>query len=123
VASYAATATREGRWWVIDVEGIGVTQARSVAEAHEMAHALVVDMLDVTPESVDVVLSFQVPGLQSVVAEARRATEEAAAAQLRAAEGARDVARQLRERGLSASDVAAVLQVSKTRAQQLSRSA
>jgi len=28
MSAYTATATREGRWWVIDVDGVGVTQSR-----------------------------------------------------------------------------------------------
>src|SRR5665647_2164839 len=28
MSAYTATATREGRWWVIDVAGVGVTQSR-----------------------------------------------------------------------------------------------
>jgi SOS response regulatory protein OraA/RecX len=45
------------------------------------------------------------------------------AAQSRAAEGARRVARKLKDRGLSDNDVAAVLKVSRSRAQQLARPA
>lgn len=56
-----------------------MTQARSVAEAHEMAHALVVDLIDVPADSVSVELTFEVPGLVEAVEQARRATEEAAA--------------------------------------------
>jgi hypothetical protein len=38
---YTATAAREGRWWVIDVADIGVTQSRTLAEAHTWAQGLI----------------------------------------------------------------------------------
>ncbi|HEX9335655.1 MAG TPA: hypothetical protein VF892_07205 [Pseudonocardiaceae bacterium] len=34
--TYKASATREGRFWVIEVAGVGVTQGRTVPEAKEM---------------------------------------------------------------------------------------
>ncbi|PKW14992.1 hypothetical protein [Saccharopolyspora spinosa] len=38
---FEATATREGKWWVVEVEDVGATQGRNVAEAREMAKDLV----------------------------------------------------------------------------------
>jgi hypothetical protein len=116
-------AIREGGWWVVDIEGVGVTQGRSVAEATKMAQALVVDLLEVPPGAFMVEVTFEVPALAEEVSQARRATEDAAAAQARAAEGARSVARKLKARGLSDNDVAAVLKVSRSRAQQLAKTA
>jgi hypothetical protein len=123
VTVYAATATREGRWWVVDVEGVGTTQGRSVAEAQEMAEALVTDLFEVPAGTFTVKVVFEVPGMTEAVEAARRATEEAAAAQLRAADNSRRVARELKARGLSANDMAAVLRVSRARAQQLVKNA
>ena len=120
---YAATATREGRWWVVDVKGVGTTQGRSVAQAQEMAEALVTDLLEVPAGTFTVKVAFEVPGMTEAVEAARRATEEAAAAQLRAADNSRRVARELKARGLSANDMAAVLHVSRARAQQLVKNA
>jgi len=37
MSTYRATATREGNWWVIDVEGVGITQSRTLAESHAWA--------------------------------------------------------------------------------------
>lgn len=41
MSAYTATAAREGRWWVVDVEGVGVTQSRTLAEAQIWAQGLV----------------------------------------------------------------------------------
>jgi len=41
MSTYTATATREGRWWVIDVEGVGVTQSRTLADSHTWARGLI----------------------------------------------------------------------------------
>ncbi|HEX7657959.1 MAG TPA: hypothetical protein VF444_00660 [Pseudonocardiaceae bacterium] len=51
---YKATATREGRLWVIDVPGVGVTQGRTVAEAREMTRDLIAAMTDVRLKDVDI---------------------------------------------------------------------
>ena len=58
MADYAATAVSEGDHWVIDVPGIGTTQADSVDDLEEMALDLVVAMTHVDPEDVHVQLSI-----------------------------------------------------------------
>lgn len=44
---FKATATREGRWWVVDIEGVGVTQGRTADEARTMAAGLVDAVLNI----------------------------------------------------------------------------
>ena len=56
MTDYAATAISEGDHWVIDVQGVGTTQADSVEELEEMALDLVVAMTHVAPEDVHIVL-------------------------------------------------------------------
>ena len=46
------TATRDGRWWSVEVEGIGFTQARNLSEVETMARDLVAVTLDVDPSRV-----------------------------------------------------------------------
>ena len=53
VMTRAATAVREGRFWVVHVPGVGVTQGRSVREARALAADLVEAMTG-TAEDVDV---------------------------------------------------------------------
>ena len=54
MASYTATAICEGDHWVIDVPGVGTTQADSVDDIEEMALDLVVAMTHADPEEVHV---------------------------------------------------------------------
>lgn len=54
MASYTATAICEGDHWVIDVPGVGTTQADSVDDIEEMALDLVVAMTHAAPEEVHV---------------------------------------------------------------------
>ena len=54
MADYTATAICEGDHWVIDVPGIGTTQADTVDDLREMALELVVAMTHSAPEDVHV---------------------------------------------------------------------
>ncbi len=121
MTTYRATARREQRFWVVDVEGVGVTQGRNLAEAKIMAADLVVAMRDVDPGQVEIDMNVDLPGdLPGRAAQARRLVVEAADAQKRAAEVSRAVVDELRMKaGLSGKDVAAVLGVSEQRVSQL----
>jgi len=52
MTDYTATAICEGDHWVIDVPGLGTTQAVTVDEIEEMALDLVVAMTHTAPEKV-----------------------------------------------------------------------
>jgi hypothetical protein len=52
MAEYTATAICEGDHWVIDVAGVGTTQAASVDDIEEMALGLVIAMTHTAPEEV-----------------------------------------------------------------------
>jgi hypothetical protein len=52
MAEYTATAICEGDHWVIDVAGVGTTQAASVDDVEEMALDLVIAMTHTAPEEV-----------------------------------------------------------------------
>ena len=54
--NYTATAISEGDHWVIDVPGVGTTQAHGIEELEEMALDLVVAMTHTAPEEVRIVL-------------------------------------------------------------------
>ena len=58
MASYTVTAICEGDHWVVDVAGVGTTQADSVDDIEEMALDLVVAMTHTAPEEVHVRVSI-----------------------------------------------------------------
>ena len=61
LAAVSATATRDGRWWLIEVPGIGATQSRTLADADDQAIDLIAAVKDVEPGTVSVEI---VPGSQ-----------------------------------------------------------
>jgi hypothetical protein len=123
VSTVNVTARRWARGWelhIADADGseIGVTQSRTLAGAE----AIVRDYLELddraAPDHVDIQPELD-GDIGSRAAAARRKVREAAEVQVAAAEQSREVARQLKEAGLSGADVGAVLGVSAQRVSQL----
>ena len=56
MAGYTATATSEGDHWVIDVPGVGTTQADRMEDLEDMARDLIIAMTHAVPEDVHIVL-------------------------------------------------------------------
>jgi hypothetical protein len=54
MADYIATAIREGDHWIIDVDGVGTTQADTIDDIDEMAVDLVSAMTHTAPQDVHV---------------------------------------------------------------------
>jgi hypothetical protein len=54
MSDYTATAICEGDYWVIDVPGVGTTQADTVGDIEEMAIDLVTAMTHTAREDVHV---------------------------------------------------------------------
>ncbi|MBN6035963.1 hypothetical protein [Amycolatopsis sp. 195334CR] len=118
--TYRATAHREEKWWVVEVEGVGATQGRSTAEAQRMAADLVEMMEELAPDEFTISVEFDIPGpLGEDIRRAREATREADLAQRKAAERTREVVHRLLNSGLSKQDIAKVLHVSPQRVSQL----
>ena len=118
--AYTAKAHREGKWWVVEVDGVGATQGRSTTEAQRMAIDLVAIMAEIPVDEIDVQIDFDLPGpLGDEVRQAKEATREADQAQRNAAERTRQVVRRLLGTGLSKQDVARILRVSPQRISQL----
>lgn len=117
---YSATAVRDGRWWLLTVDGIGATQSRTLKDAPRAVRGLVSSMLDVDPATLDVEV---VPAIDPVVlrhvASARRAVSDAAQKQAQAAAESRAAARDLAGLGLKGTDIATILEVSPQRVSQL----
>lgn len=119
MSTYRATALRWSGGWELHIEGEGVTQVRTL----DHAVGQVRDYLETVHErdfsDAEVEIIPDLGGLEREVVETRHEIAAAAAAQERAAVHSRKVARELRERGLSVTDTAAVLGVSRGRVSQL----
>lgn len=121
MTTYHVTAKRWAHGWELHIDGVGVTQARTLLSAEDMVRDYVALTLDLDDDS-----SFEVhirPELDGNLAEevetARQAVRDAEQAQRDAAAQSRTIARRLKEAGLSGSDIAAVLKVSTQRVSQL----
>jgi hypothetical protein len=124
MTTYNVTAKHWKRGWELHIEGVGVTQCRSLGEAETMVLDYVESLTGADTSGAAVVITPEVGGgldeqaraAREAVAVADRATREAAAK-------SRKAARDLREAGLSGRDIAAILRVSAQRVSQLLRSA
>lgn len=120
VTTYEATARRDGRFWLIEVHGLGWTQARHVREIEPMARDLVASMRRVPVDSVEVVVTTRLPDkVQGHLARAEELRQESARAQAQAATEVRTATRELLDVGLTLRDVAQLLGVSYQRVHQL----
>ncbi len=112
MATYDATATREGDEWAVTVDGVGTTRATTLADAGPLAADIVAARLGVDPATVRVVVRPQLPeeiadAIENLHAAAARRDEDPqwfAEANLHAR-------RLLREYGIAEQDSDAVLAV------------
>ena len=123
-----AHATRSGKWWAVTVpipgQGDQMTQGRTLDEAQEMANDVVAiwaDELDSDDlRATEVILAID--GTPAKLAEdVHRAQAEARAARERAAELQTSAIREMREQGMTMSDIARVMGLSKGRISQLAK--
>lgn len=111
-------ATPWKRGWELHIDGIGVTQSRSLRSAESMVRDYV-ESLTGRPVTEDVLIEPDLGGLEIKARQAREHTEHAQREARQAASEARQIARRLRKSGLSIEDTGRVLGVSKARAAQL----
>lgn len=122
---YVATARRWARGWELHITDdagaeLGVTQSHTLAGAEAMARDYIAIVLDVEPDTFTVEVRPELDGdLAARVAAAREAARAAEQAQRDAATQSRQIARDLRDAGLSGSEIAVVLRVSTQRVSQL----
>lgn len=120
--SFRAIAHREQQWWVVEVDGVGVTQGRNLEEAQAMAEDLVAIATERSVDTFRVMLELDLaPELSKELSVARadheRLEAEAAAASARL----RALLPQLSASGLTGTDIATLLRLSKQRVSQLLR--
>lgn len=124
MTAYEATAVREGKWWMVSIPAIdGLTQARRLSEATEMAREYIAVSQDVPLDTVSVMLSFAPIGdisdlTQRVAAIAQERTH-AAELEKSAALRATELARNLAASDVPVRDIGAILGISHQRAHQL----
>ncbi|WP_345761298.1 hypothetical protein [Diaminobutyricibacter sp. McL0608] len=121
---YDVTVTREGKWWMVAIPEIGgLTQARRLSEAAQMASDYVAATLDRGADTfaldVRVEAVGDVKGIQEVLAMIRTDRERAAALEKEAAEAAQKLAKDLASQGVPLRDVGSILGISHQRAHQL----
>jgi hypothetical protein len=120
MASYKATVTRDGRFWLVRVNGVGSTQARHLRELDAMTKDLIEVMTGDDSEDLTVDYDICLPDeVQNHLHRAEQLRAQSAAAQSAAAGEIRTAARQLHDQGVPLRDVGRMLGVSYQRAHQL----
>lgn len=118
--TYHVTAKPWEQGWELHIEGVGVTQVTNLAHAEQRVRDYIETELDVDTSDADIVMGYELDkDLLKDLGEARSAVLRAARAQVEAAARSREVVRRLRAQGLSQSDIAHVVGVSKGRVSQL----
>ncbi|HLR97654.1 MAG TPA: hypothetical protein VK053_24245 [Jiangellaceae bacterium] len=118
MGSYEVHAVWRDGGWDIDVPEVGAGRTTSLGRVRRAAHSLIAAA---TADSGDVSLVVKpfVGGIEDEVLIVKKEIEDLAVAQIRVAQHSRDLARTLREKGLSGADIAVVLGVSPQRVSQL----
>lgn len=121
MTTYTVRAKPWARGWELHIDGVGVTQSRSLRDAERMARDYISLDTGAAPRSLRVHIVPELGGLERDVEKAREAVAEADQAQRAAAARSRDIAHKLRNAGLSGRDIAAVMHLSPQRVSQLLR--
>jgi predicted RNase H-like HicB family nuclease len=124
VKTYDVALTREGKWWMVSIPEIyGLTQARTIKEAHDMARDYIAVTLDVPAQSFEIHVHAEKIGtvehVTQLLEDIKIARAQADALERRATEGARSLARALAAQELPLREIGAVMGVSHQRADQL----
>ncbi len=124
VTTYSVTARHWKRGWELHIDGVGVTQSHSLADAEAMVRDYIESLTGADTSDAAIVITPEVgDGLDERARSAREAIAAADRATREAAAQSRKVARDLSRAGLSGRDIAAILKVSAQRVSQLLKSA
>jgi DNA-directed RNA polymerase specialized sigma subunit len=119
-ARYNVTAKRWKHGWELHIDGIGVTQSKTLATADQMVRDYIETLTDADVSGAEVVITPELGALGDKVTTVRAQVDAAERAQRDAAAAKRRLADDLRAAGLSVSDTAEILGVSRGRVSQLS---
>jgi DNA-directed RNA polymerase specialized sigma24 family protein len=123
VSTYTVRAKRWKHGWELHVDGVGVTQSRNLDGAEQMVRDYIETLTEHDTADDAVLIRPEVGnGLDEEAEAARAAVTQAEHALRAAAARSRQIARRLRDEGLSGRDIAAILHVSAQRVSQLLRS-
>ncbi|GAB2700427.1 hypothetical protein [Kitasatospora kifunensis] len=118
--TYTVVAKRWRHGWELHVEGVGVTQSRTLLDAEPMAREYIGLELEVPEDSFALVVTPEIgAGVDGELLDLRQADREAEAAQRRATAKRRTIAAHLKELGLSGREIAAVLGITPQRVSQI----
>jgi DNA-directed RNA polymerase specialized sigma subunit len=117
--TYTVRARRWSGGWELHIADVGVTQVNTLARADQQVRDYLETRYDVDVGDVEINVVPELGGLEDRVRRARERTKAAEQAQRDAAQEAKEVARALRKAGLSVTDTAKVLGVSRGRVSQL----
>ncbi|WP_244231378.1 hypothetical protein [Saccharomonospora piscinae] len=121
MTTYVVSAKRWARGWELHIEGVGVTQVRSLSSAEATAREYIAFALDLDDEhafEIDVVPELA-PELTREIRDARERTKRAALMQREAAAQQRELAKKLHRDGLAGREIAALLEVTPQRVSQI----
>jgi hypothetical protein len=119
-SEHAVTAKRWGPGWELDIDGIGATQSKTLATAEQMIRDYIETLTDQDVSGADLAITPELGALEKKVKTVRAQVDAAERTQRDAAHAKRQLADDLRSAGLSVSDTAALLGVSRGRVSQLS---
>lgn len=118
--TYTVRALHWEGGWELHVEGVGVTQARSLTVADRQVRDYLETLLDIDASTVEVVIFGEIDtALRRDLDEAVAARKKAEAMQAAAATSMREIVSKFGERGFSGADTAVLLGVTKGRVSQL----
>jgi len=123
MSTYTVHAKRWAQGWELHIDGVGVTQSRSLGDAERMTRDYIETFTDHDTTSDQVIILPMVGGgLDEAVQAARDAVVSADRERHEAATQVRQVVRDMSQAGLSGRDIAHLLNVSAQRVSQLLKS-
>lgn len=120
--TYRVRAVRWSKGWELHVEGVGVTQVRTLRDAAQQVADLVETYTDKAVAPADIEVIPELGELAEIVRQTRDLTRQSERLQMEAAAESRRVVRAMRAAGLSVSDSAEILGISRGRVSQLANS-
>lgn len=123
MTTWIARTHLEPPWWVIEVDGVGATQARSLALVESVATDMIATVLDIVEASIEVEVVAELdPALNEEIDSVRASLAELEAMKHETARRSRAMVRHLVDGlGIRGRDAALLLGVSPQRVSQLLR--